>query len=73
MWNQFLNTYTYKCVFKFDQLMYFEYINYCQLIEKTIFVENIKPHAKKKKNLKNFLLKFQKLLGSQTGFKMKIY
>lgn len=43
------------CVFKFDQLMYFEYINYCQLIEKTIFVENIKPLAsiaKKKKKIK---------------------
>jgi len=41
--------YMYMRVFKFDQLMYFEYINYCQLIEKTIFVEYIKPLAKKNK------------------------
>lgn len=78
MWScgtSFLNTYTCMRVFKFDQLMYFEYINYCQLIEKTIFVENIKPLAKKiNKNLKNnSLLNFQKLRVSQTGFKIKIY
>lgn len=60
-------------VFKFDQLTYFEYINFCQLIEKTLFVENIKPlqshHCQKEKN---FLYKFQNY-EFQTGFKIKIY